>query len=128
MEHVVELLVGVAHADGAIFPSEVKVIRELVMGYYGASRAEWASVERALGVVQEPVREVVREVVQIDHWTVLGLSHGATRIEIKKAYHAKMLAYHPDKVAYLAEEFQELAHQKTIEIRASYEALLRVVG
>ena len=38
-----------------------------------------------------------------------------------------MLAYHPDKVANLAEEFQELAHQKTIEIRASYEALLRVV-
>ncbi len=52
----------------------------------------------------------------------------ATRIEIKKAYHAKMLAYHPDKVANLAEEFQELAHQKTIEIRASYEALLKVVG
>jgi DnaJ-domain-containing protein 1 len=102
----------------------VNVIRELVMGYYGASRAEWASVERALGVVREPVREVV----QVDHWIVLGLSHGATRIEIKKAYHAKMLAYHPDKVAYLAEEFQELAHQKTIEIRASYEALLRVVG
>jgi DnaJ-domain-containing protein 1 len=126
MEHVIELLVGVAHADGAIFPSEVKVIRELVMGYYGASRAEWASVERALGlgVVQEPVREVV----QVDHWTVLGLSHGATRIEIKKAYHVKMLAYHPDKVANLAEEFQELAHQKTIEIRASYEALLRIVG
>ena len=37
-------------------------------------------------------------------------------------------AYHPEKVANLAEEFQELAHQKTIEIRASYEALLRVVG
>ncbi len=33
-----------------------------------------------------------------------------------------------NKVANLAEEFQELAHQKTIEIRASYEALLRVVG
>ena len=55
------------------------------MGYYGASRAEWASVERALGL----------GVVQ---------------------------------VANLAEEFQELAHQKTIEIRASYEALLRIVG
>ena len=44
------------------------------------------------------------------------------------ASHAKMLAYHPDRVANLAEKFQELAHQKTIEIRASYEALLRIVG
>ena len=68
-----------AHADGAIFPSEVNVIRKLVVGCYGASRA-------------------------------------------------KMLAYHPDRVGNLAEEFQELAHQKTIEIRASYEALLRIVG
>jgi hypothetical protein len=41
---------------------------------------------------------------------------------------SKMLAYHPDKVANLAEEFQELAHQKTIEVRASYEELLRIVG
>lgn len=57
----------------------------VVMRYYGASRAGWASVERALGL----------GVVQ---------------------------------VANLAEEFQELAHQKTIEIRASYEALLRIVG
>ena len=65
--------------DQALAHEWVKGIRELVMGYYGAS-------------------------------------------------HAKMLAYHPDRVANLAEEFQELAHQKTIEIRASYEALLRIVG
>ena len=58
----------------------------------------------------------------------MGSRHGATRIEIKKAYHAKMFAYHPDRVANLAEEFQELAHQKTIEIRTSYEALLLIAG
>ncbi|MGB8221939.1 MAG: hypothetical protein WCF10_05090 [Polyangiales bacterium] len=40
----------------------------------------------------------------------------------------RCVAYHPDKVANLPEEFQQLAHQKTIEIREAYEALLKVVG
>jgi DnaJ-domain-containing protein 1 len=39
-----------------------------------------------------------------------------------------MLAYHPDKVANLAPEFQQLAYEKTIEIRAAYDALLRMAG
>jgi DnaJ-domain-containing protein 1 len=67
-------------------------------------------------------------VAQVDHWAVLSVSPGATRIETKKAYHAKMLDQHPDKVANLLEEFQQLAYQKTMEIRAAYGALLLIVG
>jgi DnaJ-domain-containing protein 1 len=122
MEHVLEVLVKVAQCDGVVSPSEVDVIRELVIGYYGASPAKWAEAERALGI------EAIEAVVEVNHWAVLSVSRGATRIEIKKAYHAKMRDYHPDKVANLPEEFQQLAHQKTIEIRAAYEALLKVVG
>lgn len=127
-DDLLELLAAVVHADGRVLPSEVKVIRELVEDYYSA--AHWGVVESAFGLGggQEPPRESVRAVVEVDHWAVLGVSRGATRAEIKKAYHAKMLDYHPDRVASLAHEFQELAHQKTIEIRTSYEALLRIVG
>jgi len=121
-EHVLKLLAEVAQCDGVVSRSEVDVIRELALGYYGCSAGDWATVERALGI------GVAEQPLQADHWAVLSISPGASRIEIKKAYHAKMLAYHPDKVANLAPEFQELAHRKTIEIRASYEALLRVVG
>lgn len=121
MEDVLALLAEVAQADGVVSPAEVDIIRELAIGYYGASPNEWGSVERVLGL------EVIEQIAKIDYWVVLGLSEGATRAQIKKAYHAKMLDYHPDKVANLAAEFQELAHQKTIEIRAAYEGLLRIV-
>jgi len=123
------VLVEVARCDGVVSASEVAVIRELVIGYYGASPGEWAAVERelGLGVGAGSGFEATKEAVAVDHWAVLSVSRGATRAEIKKAYHAKMRAYHPDKVANLPEEFQELAHQKTIEIRAAYEALLEVV-
>ncbi len=122
MEQVLDVLVQVARCDGVVSASEVEIIRELTMGYYGATRADWAEAERALGI------EVARVAAGVDHWAVLSVSRGATRIEIKKAYYAKMREHHPDKVANLPKEFQELAHEKTIEIRASYEALLRVVG
>jgi hypothetical protein len=60
-----------------------------------------------------------------DAHAVLGVSPGANRSEIKKAYHAKLQDYHPDKVATLAPEFQELANQKSIELREAYEALVK---
>ena len=56
---------------------------------------------------------------------MLGVSPGASRSEIKKAYHAKLQDYHPDKVATLAPEFQELANQKTIELREAYDSLVK---
>ena len=45
--------------------SKVDVIRELVIGYYGASPGEWAVAERALGI--EAVEEAV--VVRQLPWT-----------------------------------------------------------
>ena len=58
-------------------------------------------------------------------YALLGLSPGASRAEIKKAYHAKLQDYHPDKVATLAPEFQDLANQKTIELREAYDSLVK---
>ncbi|KAF2748832.1 DnaJ-domain-containing protein [Sporormia fimetaria CBS 119925] len=37
--------------------------------------------------------------VEIDLYEVLGITKGASKVEIKKAYHKAALAHHPDKVA-----------------------------
>lgn len=47
----------------------------------------------------------------------------ATREAIRAAYKARMKEYHPDKVASLGEELQELAHRKSLEIQKAYEQL-----
>ena len=53
-------------------------------------------------------------------YTVLGVSCGASREEVVHAYREQMKRYHPDRVADLGEEMQQLAHRKTVEIQRAY--------
>jgi len=48
-----------------------------------------------------------------DPYAVLGISRGASPQEIRAAYHRQMVNYHPDKVAHLGKELQELAKTKS---------------
>lgn len=45
--------------------------------------------------------------------------------EIRAAYRREMTNYHPDKVAHLGNDLQELAKNKTQEINQAYEQLTR---
>ena len=54
---------------------------------------------------------------------VLGLAAGATEEEIKQAYRALSMQYHPDKVQHLGAEFQRVAEEKMKEINAAYDYL-----
>ncbi len=58
-----------------------------------------------------------------DPYQVLGVRPVATQEEIKAAYREMMSKYHPDKVAHLGEEFQEIAKAKTKAINQAYETL-----
>ncbi len=58
-----------------------------------------------------------------DPHSVLGVSRSASQEEIRAAYRARMLEYHPDRVAHLGEELQRLAQRKTLEIQGAYERL-----
>lgn len=58
-----------------------------------------------------------------DPYAILGIKPGATREEIRAAYINQSKQYHPDRVANLGAELQELAESKMKEINAAYEAL-----
>lgn len=60
---------------------------------------------------------------RFDPFAVLGVNRGASKDEVKKAYREKMAQYHPDKVAHLGPELQELARRKALEINQAYEKL-----
>ena len=60
-----------------------------------------------------------------DPYEILGLSPGASREEIHAAYRTAAQQYHPDKVAHLGVEFQELARRKFLEIQSAYELLMK---
>ena len=55
-----------------------------------------------------------------DPYTVLGVPRGASSAEITRAYRQQIKHYHPDRVASLGTELQELAHRKTLEIQRAY--------
>jgi DnaJ-domain-containing protein 1 len=58
-----------------------------------------------------------------DPYETLGLSPSADRDEIRAAYLKLANQYHPDKVAHLGKEFQELAETRFKEIQQAYQHL-----
>ncbi len=62
-----------------------------------------------------------------DPYMVLGIARNASQEEIRAAYYRQMASYHPDKVAHLGEDLQELAKRKTQAINRAYEELVNVV-
>ena len=60
-----------------------------------------------------------------DPWAVLGVARDATRDEIVRAYREQLKRYHPDRVAGLGPELQEVAHRKTIDLQRAYAELTR---
>lgn len=62
---------------------------------------------------------------QFNPYEILKIKPGASRDEVKKAFHQQSSRYHPDKVSHLGKEFQDLAHEKFVEIQRAYEILMK---
>ncbi len=108
---LLEFLAAVARSDDHVDAAEVAVIRQVAKAL-GATERETAATIADLNLTAQ----------EAPH-TVLGVSRDASAVELKAAYRERMKAYHPDRVATLPDEFQALAHTKSQEIRAAYEAL-----
>lgn len=62
-------------------------------------------------------------VTPLDALEILGVTPTATREEVEKAFRARSLGCHPDKVAHLDAEFQALAHRKFQRLMEAYRLL-----
>lgn len=70
-----------------------------------------------------PPEELTADFSRMDPYSLLEVSPQASPEEIKAAYKRAVGRYHPDKVAHLGKEFQELAHKKLLAIQQAYEIL-----
>lgn len=59
-------------------------------------------------------------------YEVLGVKVGASKDEIRRAFHRLAIHYHPDKVHHLGAEFESMAQEKFLRLTKAYDALLRL--
>jgi hypothetical protein len=85
-----------------------------------ATRAGAESARARDETHHEPAKRSERA---FDPYQILGISGSSSPEAIRNAYRARMCEYHPDKVAHLGEELQELAHRKALEIQEAYRQL-----
>lgn len=110
---ILALLGEVARCEGP--PSRAAKTRIKDIGVYlGIPENRWPEVEVKLDLTTKIG----------DPWEMLGIDRDATRADIKKAYRTKLAGLHPDKVARMDPEIQELARTRTVELRDAYETIL----
>jgi DnaJ like chaperone protein len=112
---LLHLLYGVAQADGKIHDSEMKLLDQI--GYYfGLSSADQQSIKNMFVQVTDSA------------YKILGVTRNSSIDEIKKAYRALAVKYHPDKVSYLGEDFRKDAEEKFQKINEAYEKIKKDKG
>ena len=116
---MMSFLFEVAMADGSLHPAEEQMLLEAKLAFRLHESVYQSMRERYAG----------RAGSHLDltkHFAILGVSPGASKAEIKKAYRQKVAEYHPDKIEGkgLPPEFVKFANDKVAEINASYEAVM----
>jgi DnaJ-domain-containing protein 1 len=112
-QDILELLTEIARCDGPPSREAKRRIKDIAI-YLGIPENRWAEMERKLDLQSKIA----------DPWEMLGIDRSATMADIKKAYKVKLSGLHPDKVARMDPEIQELAKTRTVELREAYETVL----
>ena len=105
---LLHFLFGIAQADGQVDASELSMI-EMIARNMGLSTKDLESIKSMF--VQNTKAA----------YKILEISEDASDEEIKKAYRKMAMKYHPDKVSYLGEDFQNAAKEKFQKVNEAFE-------
>lgn len=104
---LIHVLFGLSQSDGDVHPEEIKVIHN-ISNLLGISNAEYQSIQ---SMFKEDLDSAYK---------VLNIDSNTTDLEIKKAYRKMANKFHPDKIAHLGEEYQEIAQEKFKSVSDAY--------
>lgn len=112
---LLHFLFGLAYADGHFDPAEGRLIDEISF-HMGITSKDVDSI-------QSMFKNTIG-----DLYKVLEIDSTATNEEVKKAYRAMAVKYHPDKVAYLGEDVKKAANEKFQKLNDAYEKIKKERG
>lgn len=105
---LMHFLFGIANADNEIHSEELKVIAFIGVNLK-ISQKDYESIKSMFIKNTDSA------------YKILEIEPTATNEEVKKAYRTMAMKYHPDKVSYLGDEFQQAAKEKFQKVNEAYE-------
>jgi DnaJ like chaperone protein len=107
---LMHFLFGIAQSDGMLPDSELKLIAHIAVNL-GISSQDYESIKAMF-------------IKNADYlYKILEIEPDASDEEVKKAYREMAKKYHPDKVNYLGEDFQQAAKEKFQKVNEAYEEI-----
>lgn len=113
---LMHFLYGLSHSDGRMETAEINLIQ---------------TIANSLGIIQsdnESLKAMFLANTIESAYKILEVEPTASNEEIKKAYRKMAVSYHPDKVAYLGEEFRKAANEKFQKLNEAYEKIKKERG
>lgn len=107
---LLHFLYGIAQADGHIDITEQNLIQHIAQNM-GITEKDYESIKSMFIANTDAA------------YKILEIEPGASVEEIKKAYRKMAMKYHPDKVSYLGDDFQNAAKEKFQKVNEAYEQL-----
>jgi DnaJ like chaperone protein len=112
---LLHFLFGISNADSELHPAELAVIEDIAQRL-ALEQPDYRSLRAMfVGGIENA-------------YQTLGLQPDSTAADIKKAYRDLANKYHPDKVAYLGDEFKLAAQEKFQKLNEAYAQLKRERG
>ena len=112
---LIHVLFGLSAADGHVHPDEVRVI-QTIANYLYINSLDYESI-KAMFTKDEAA-----------HYKILEIDKSVSDKEVKKAYRNMANKYHPDKVAHLGKEMQNLAEEKFKSVNDAYHQIKKDRG
>lgn len=112
---LLHFLYGIGKADGVLDEKELIVIDQISYAM-GISGADMTSTK---GMYYDDINSA---------YDVLEISSSASDDEVKRAYRAAAVKYHPDKVAHLGGDVQKNATERFKQVNESYDKIKKVRG
>lgn len=110
---IIHFLFGVSAADNEIHPNEVEQIKRIAT-YMNINSYDFESIQSMF----------LSKGSNSEKWyTILGITKDATDTEVKKAYRKMALKYHPDKLIGVSDDIKNLAEEKFLVVKESYEQI-----